>query len=157
LQGENLELSFKAWMCGGSIEIVQCSHVGHVFRKKSPYEWREGVNVLRKNSLRVAKVWMDDYAVFYNYATGFEETDYGDISERVELRKHLKCKDFRWYLKHVYPERKIPSSGIAYGQIQNLGYGAGMCLDGRATKESPSLTVMLCHGEQRSIDCQKLF
>lgn len=53
---ENLELSFKTWMCGGSLEIVPCSHVGHIFRKRSPYKWRSGVNVLKRNSVRLAEV-----------------------------------------------------------------------------------------------------
>ena len=63
--GENLELSFKTWMCGGTLEIIPCSHVGHIFRKRSPYKWRSGVNVLRRNSIRLAEVWLDDYKKYY--------------------------------------------------------------------------------------------
>jgi len=47
------------------LEIVLCSHVGHVFRKRSPYKWRSGINVVKKNSIRVAEVWMDEYAKYY--------------------------------------------------------------------------------------------
>jgi len=52
-------------MCGGVLEIVLCSHVGHIFRKRSPYKWRSGVNVVKKNAIRVAEVWMDEYAKYY--------------------------------------------------------------------------------------------
>ena len=52
-------------MCGGILEIVPCSHVGHIFRKRSPYKWRGGVNVVKKNSVRLAEVWMDEYKDYY--------------------------------------------------------------------------------------------
>ena len=60
--GENLELSFRLWMCGGSLEIIPCSRVGHVFRKRRPYGSKPGEeDTMIRNSLRVAKVF------FYSY------------------------------------------------------------------------------------------
>jgi len=64
-----LRCAVQVWMCGGVLEIIPCSHVGHIFRSRSPYAWTS-VNALRINSVRVALVWMDDYSKYYFEKTG---------------------------------------------------------------------------------------
>lgn len=57
------------------------------------------------------------------------QSDYGDISERIELRKHLNCKSFEWYVKNIYPELFIPGEAAATGEIRNLAFGSEWCMD----------------------------
>lgn len=114
---ENIEMSIRIWTCGGIMEIIPCSKVAHIFRKKSPYEWRPGVNTARNNAVRLVEVWLDDYKKYFYARTGKVDENYGDISDRIALRKRLGCKPFQWFLDNVYPELK-PSDLAAFGKVK---------------------------------------
>lgn len=48
------------------MEIVTCSHVGHVFRKATPYTFPGGTGqIINKNNRRLAEVWMDEFKNFF--------------------------------------------------------------------------------------------
>lgn len=124
--GENLELSFRVWQCGGSVEIAPCSHVGHLFRKSSPYTFPGGVgDVLYTNLARVAEVWMDRWADFYFKfnpdAAAFRPKL--NVSERLALRDRLQCKGFEWYLDNVWPQHFMPKDDRFFGKVRNARTG----------------------------------
>ncbi|CAH8465027.1 unnamed protein product [Schistosoma turkestanicum] len=146
--GENLELSFKIWMCGGSLETIICSHIGHIFRNRSPYSWKVKVKQpLRRNLLRLAEVWLDDYKRFYHARTGFKLIDFGNVSDRKALREKLKCHSFDWYLTNIYPELFVPSKALASGDIENAA--VPYCLDAplpkKTDRKSVIVKVLPCH------------
>ena len=118
--GENLELSFKSWMCGGKLLILPCSHVGHIFRFEFQSRSDRKIEIVNKNLMRMAAVWLDDYAKYFFMITGNKDENYGDISERLKIRSELKCKPFKWFLDNVYPEQFDPARSTTLGSVSSL-------------------------------------
>ncbi|KAG8002702.1 Polypeptide N-acetylgalactosaminyltransferase 6 [Nibea albiflora] len=148
--GENIEMSFRVWQCGGQLEIIPCSVVGHVFRNKSPHTFPKGTEVITRNQVRLAEVWMDDYKDIYyrrssSAARMAREHNYGDISERLNLRERLHCKNFSWYLNTVYPEAFVPDlTPLKFGAIRNSG--SNTCLDvGENNQGGKAVIMYQCH------------
>lgn len=48
------------WQCGGSVEVLPCARIAHIERAHKPYTEDLTVHV-RRNALRVAEVWMDEF------------------------------------------------------------------------------------------------
>uniref|UniRef100_A0A8C3L4N0 Polypeptide N-acetylgalactosaminyltransferase n=1 Tax=Chrysolophus pictus TaxID=9089 RepID=A0A8C3L4N0_CHRPC len=141
--GENMELSFKVWMCGGEIEIVPCSRVGHIFRNDNPYSFpKDRVRTVERNLARVAEVWLDDYKeLFYGHAYHLlqRRAELGDLSQQKELRERLQCRSFRWYLENVYPDLAAPLVK-ASGLLVNVA--TSRCI----AAQNASLALQACDG-----------
>ncbi|XP_072904101.1 polypeptide N-acetylgalactosaminyltransferase-like 6 isoform X2 [Hemitrygon akajei] len=121
--GEQYEISFKVWMCGGHMYDAPCSRVGHIYRKYVPYKVPSGTSLAR-NLKRVAETWMDEYAEYiYHRRPEYRHLSTGDITAQKVLRKHLKCKDFKWFMTEVawdlpkyYPPVEPPSAAWGEGK-----------------------------------------
>lgn len=109
-------------MCGGTLLITPCSHVGHIFRKQSPYTFPGGArNIIARNTRRFIDVWADEYKLFfYRTIPDLKKTEVGDLSKRFELKANLKCKSFKWYLKNIYPEAPIPVEFYHLGEVYKI-------------------------------------
>jgi len=131
--GENIEIGFRVWQCGGSIELIPCSRVAHIFGGMGGGCGWPGAPPSTKNKWRAIRVWMDEYAdLMKNFLP--EPSDIGDLTEMQNLRKKLKCKSFKWFLDNVYPECwiNVMHNPRAQGLLYNAH--ANKCLHARYRK-----------------------
>ncbi|XP_060572434.1 putative polypeptide N-acetylgalactosaminyltransferase 10 isoform X1 [Ruditapes philippinarum] len=131
--GEQYELSFKLWQCGGKMVDAPCSRIGHIYRKFAPFPNPGVGDFVGRNYRRVAEVWMDEYAEYlYKRRPHYRNIDTGDLSEQKAVRDRLKCKTFKWFMEEVafdlpkiYPPVEPPP--FASGEFRSAA--AALCID----------------------------
>ncbi|XP_049726762.1 polypeptide N-acetylgalactosaminyltransferase 15 isoform X2 [Elephas maximus indicus] len=143
--GENLELSLKTWLCGGSVEILPCSRVGHVYRNQDAHPVLDQEATLR-NKIRIAETWLASFKeTFYKHspeAFSLSQAEKPDCTERLQLQRRLGCRMFHWFLANIYPEL-YPSEHMPRfsGKLHNTGLG--FCADCQAEGDTLGCPMML--------------
>ncbi|XP_054721610.1 putative polypeptide N-acetylgalactosaminyltransferase 10 [Uloborus diversus] len=146
--GEQYELSFKIWQCGGQMFDVPCSRVGHIYRKFAPFSNPGIGDFVGRNYKRVAEVWMDEYKEYlYMRKPHYRNLDAGSLTEQKNLRKKLNCKSFRWFMENVafdqpkkYPPIEPPD--YAKGEIRNMA--GDLCIDTKFRKQGERFGLDKC-------------
>ncbi|XP_073534040.1 polypeptide N-acetylgalactosaminyltransferase 15 isoform X1 [Phyllobates terribilis] len=126
---ENIELSLRVWLCGGSLEIVPCSRVGHLFKNQTYNTYKN--ETLLKHKIRIAEVWMDSYKDIFYHNIGKElvakPIEISDVTELKQLRMRLGCKGFTWFLSNIDPAMSTTFPVLeSTGQLLNSD--AGQCV-----------------------------
>ncbi|XP_046495929.1 polypeptide N-acetylgalactosaminyltransferase 15 [Equus quagga] len=143
--GENLELSLKAWLCGGSVEILPCSRVGHIYRNQDAYAPLDLEATLR-NKVRIAETWLGSFKeTFYRHspeAFSLSKAEKPDCTERLQLQRSLGCRMFHWFLANIYPELYPSECRPRFsGKLHNTGLG--FCADCQAEGDILGCAMML--------------
>ncbi|CAB3377482.1 Hypothetical predicted protein [Cloeon dipterum] len=148
--GEQYELSFKIWQCGGQMVDAPCSRIGHVYRKFAPFpNPHSGTDFVGKNYMRVATVWMDEYKEYLlKRRPQYRKIDPGDLTDQFAVRKRLNCKPFKWFMTEVafdlplkYPPIEPPD--FASGKIRSLAI-PDYCVDTKHHNKDETVILDKC-------------
>ncbi|XP_046545103.1 N-acetylgalactosaminyltransferase 7-like isoform X1 [Haliotis rubra] len=135
--GENFELAFKVWQCGGSSEWVPCSRVGHIYRHYTPARKsniKTKLSPTHINYIRVVEVWMDGIFSEYFYRREPQLRGYPvNITKELKFRKDNHCRSFQWFIDNVaydiYNRFPPPAPNKAWGRINSRKSNGTSCLE----------------------------
>ncbi|XP_034395200.1 N-acetylgalactosaminyltransferase 7 isoform X4 [Cyclopterus lumpus] len=150
--GENFEISYKIWQCGGQLLFVPCSRIGHIYRLQgwqgNPPPAHVGSSPTLKNYVRVVETWWDDYKDYF-YASRPETLTlaYGDIRDLKRFREEHRCKSFKWFMEEIaydiplyYP---LPPKNVEWGEIR--GFETSYCIDSMGHTNGGNVEIGPCH------------
>ncbi|XP_071079675.1 N-acetylgalactosaminyltransferase 7-like [Haliotis cracherodii] len=135
--GENFELAFKVWQCGGSSEWVPCSRVGHIYRHYTPDRKtviKTKLSPTHINYIRVVEVWMDGIFKEYFYRREPQIRGYPvNITKELKFREDNHCRSFQWFIDNVaydiYNRFPPPAPNKAWGRINSRKSNGTLCLE----------------------------
>lgn len=122
--GDHMELTMKVWRCGGKIELIPCSRVGHLFRDPEHRPYNVNVNQVILNYKRLAELWAKDHLdYFYAMKPEAVHMNSGDMTkikkDFAKLEAELQCKNLSWYLDNVDHEMKWEMSRICHPYVDD--------------------------------------
>ena len=150
--GDILELSLRAWMCGGMIETVTCSRVGilNLDDQAKPYS--------QKNCQRIAGLWygnLKEVALrLAGLPTAIPDTEEAHITTRLRYVTSLKeCRDISWYMQNIAKEALIPTpDAVKFGIMAVM---SGRCA--RRAKNDSKVDLIDCNEVHHSRGANEIF
>merc|ERR1712194_387469 len=92
------------WRCGGSIIVVPCSRIGHLFRDPEYRPYDVDIPQVVENYAKVARVWLEPpyLEAFYKVKPEARAMALDDPLKKARSNfKKLKCKSMKWYVENV--------------------------------------------------------
>lgn len=132
--GDHFELTMKVWRCGGRIETMPCSRIGHLFRDPAHRPYPVEVDQVVKNYKRLAHVWLKEhYSYFDRMKPEARQFKLGSMEQVEREFKELKCKNMQWYLENVDHEMLFEMDKICHPYVSGADKCKGQLAPGRFT------------------------
>lgn len=146
--GENIELSFRVWLCGGEIVVAHNALVGHVFKPSNDEIIKERLLGLHSNLWRTGYTWLDDgyFDLLHSHYfwkrsnRGVNEVEPGNrqgLESRIALRRSMNCLNFSKYVERFKGAFELAGM-LDTGFMHLRETTSGLCLSGVSSKDGQS-------------------
>ena len=112
--GEDIELSLRSWLFGGSCVICDDSSIASAIRTD------HGPKTIQ-NLTRIIQAWMPNHSTDFKMARNVGDVDCGRIDNLLKLQKHQK-KSADWFLRSLQPDL------LGVYKLRNSAFGKSIAI-----------------------------